>query len=144
MINMEVVASLEYFARGHVFHVNTTSSVPTAKMSLKVLSSRHQAVQQKPPKFRHFLPFWPFPRHVSQQRAAGVNNVGAASRKEISIKTKNGAEGEGEYGDLKGMGLRWPEGWGRGPEVRDAGVYAVWAVGPQGMTELLGRASDRK
>lgn len=31
-----------------------------------------------------------------------------------------------------------------GQEVREAGVWAVWVVGPQGMTELLGRASDRK
>lgn len=31
-----------------------------------------------------------------------------------------------------------------GPEVREMRVSAVWGVGPQGMTELLGRVSGRK
>lgn len=61
------------------------------------------------------------PRHVSQQKTAGVNKVGAGPRREISIKPKNGAEGEGEYGDLKGMGFSLPRGLRRGARGKRRG-----------------------
>lgn len=42
--------------------------------------------------------------------SSGCEKVGVASRREISIKTKNRAVGEAEYVDLKGMGLSRPRG----------------------------------
>lgn len=50
-----------------------------------------------------------------------MNNVGAAPRREISIKTKNGAEGEGEYDDLTGMGLSLPRGLRQGARGKRCG-----------------------
>lgn len=90
-------------------------------MSIKVLSSHHQAVQQKGPKRQRALPLLTFPRHASQQRPAGVNKVGAAPRREISNKTKNEAEGEGEHGDWRGMGLSLPWGLEQGARSKRCG-----------------------
>lgn len=50
-----------------------------------------------------------------------MNKVGAAPRREISIKTKNGAEGEEEYGDLKGMGFSLPRGLRQGARGKRCG-----------------------
>lgn len=45
----------------------------------------------------------------------------------------------------RGKRLSLPPGVRRGvQEVREMGVSAVWVVGPQGRTELLGRVSGRK
>lgn len=125
------------FPRGNVFHANTSSSVSRVTMSIKVLSSRHRAVQQKGPKCRQFLPIQTFPRHVSQQRAAGVNKVGAASRREISIKTKNRAVGAAEYVDLKGMGLSRPRGLRQGARGKRHGGLRCLGGGTTGNDRII-------
>lgn len=55
--------------------------------------------------------------------------------------------GEGEYSGVskeRKEAVTAPRGEAGGSEVREMGVSAVWVVEPQGMTKLLGLASDRK
>lgn len=78
---MEVVASLERFVRGHVFHVQHSLLCPNSQDESKGLIVTSSSGSAKATKMPTFSPLLTFPRHVSQQRATGVNTVGAALRR---------------------------------------------------------------
>lgn len=101
---------------------------------LIVMSSSGSTNATKTPTFS---PLLTFPRHVSQERAVGVDKVGAAPRREISIKTKSGAVGEGEYGDLKGMGLSQPRGLRRGARGKRRGGLRCLGGGTTGNDRII-------
>lgn len=66
-----------------------------------------------------------------------MDKVGAALRREISIKTKNGAVGEGEYGDLKGMGLSQPRGLRQGARGKRRGGLRCLGGGTTGNDRII-------